>query len=130
MLHFYGKPRRCVRAAPKAVLLQDIAGALTKIHSSLSSGVGKGGKIVLLLVCHSWEWERKWTWNSDNITADYGEPLGQVATVQHCPVIPLLHQHPQQAGMTDHDGSSVSDARTIRSCLGLPGTLAFLALES
>ena len=86
-----------VTAAPKAALLRHIAGALAEIPSSLSLGTGKVGKFVLLLICHSWEWERQWTWDSDHITADYGEPWGQVAALQHCIATPLRQQHPQQA---------------------------------
>lgn len=54
-----------VIVAPKATLLQDTGCWCTSSHLCCIPVFGHRGRgeIVLLLECHCWEWERKWTWD-------------------------------------------------------------------
>lgn len=83
--------------------------------------------MVLLLVCHCWEWERKRTW-------DWAP--GQVAVLQHCAATPCSNSsHGKPASVMDH-GEQCGTARRHRGLSeaagtlpGPPGMLAFLALQ-
>lgn len=67
-----------VIVAPKAVLLQNtlLVHLLSSLHPCLWA-LGKGERMCCY--CHSWEWERKWMWDSDHITVGLSGPPGMEA---------------------------------------------------
>ena len=120
MLHFHGQPRaagpRRSSGSRGSAAPRHIAGARAKVPLSLSLGARKGGKIVLLLIRHSWERERKRTRDSDPVTTGYGEPSSTVA-----PAAPRAGVH----GLSSHGVGAArgrgDSARTPRP-VGFPGS--------